>query len=165
MTSKPSKNKLLNFLEDEKHESHVCGQNRALIVHLKNELKTKNIEELLDSLTSIQYDIQHKLQQTLQNSNINMDEKLMSTGVSIGNPLKDTQSTITKDNFIVIKFIMDPLYIDCKQRTFISKEINSKVRKLLFHALYKYTFGSNANDNDMNVTSDNLNVNSAKSHT
>ena len=116
------------FESEANYKTLVCGQHPDLVVWCRKVLKNK---ENTDPLQAFKDLVIAKLKADCKET--------YTVGVSIGGAMKDAMSLIKKDDQVVIKLIMDPLPIDCKERTFVTQTISKSKQDAVFKALYKIT--------------------------
>eukprot|EP01083_Nonionella_stella_P168802 570957_1 len=129
MAQEKKANPNLDLFTGNDYHSLVCGQHIDLVHWARNVLKNKNMDEKLKRLQQLKDSMIAQLKASCNDT--------YSVGVSIGNPMKDTVVLIQNNEQILVKLIMDPLEIDCKQRTFVTKTLSAKQRDAIFKTLYK----------------------------
>lgn len=126
--NKDTDNILPMFESEANYKTLVCGQHPELVVWCRKVLKNK---EDLSKLQEFKDLVIAKLKADCKET--------YKVGVSIGGAMKDAMSLIKKEDQVVIKLIMDPLPIDCKERTFVTQTLSKSKQDAIFKSLYKIT--------------------------
>merc|ERR1712130_171370 len=117
------------FQDQANFESLFCGQHNAMVQFLRKVLKDKSVDAQADAMA--------KLNEMMAGLLNQIGDGGYTVGSSLGSAMKDSVVAYKGNEKVLVKFIMDPLPVDCKQRTFISKELKGSLRQKLFAALYK----------------------------
>eukprot|EP01063_Lacrimia_lanifica_P040963 TRINITY_DN9450_c0_g1_i1.p1 TRINITY_DN9450_c0_g1~~TRINITY_DN9450_c0_g1_i1.p1 ORF type:complete len:120 (+),score=39.36 TRINITY_DN9450_c0_g1_i1:82-441(+) len=105
------------------YDCRVCGQARGLVQHLRAVVE-QDAAAVEAALENLQRQIAAKA------------GRAGSVCVTLGYPLRDIACVGPRDAGVVVKFVMDPLDVDCKQRTFVAAALAPAAD--LFEALYKF---------------------------
>ena len=110
------------------HDSKVCGQDRRLVAYLRTVMLADGPAKLA-AVEVIREDLRTQL------ASISED---VSVGVSLGYPMRSDAEACGEGDAVFVAFIMDPLDVDCKQRTHVSLATPPAVRSSIEKVLYKY---------------------------
>ena len=108
----------------------VCGQHKDLVVWARNVLKLKDMDERQNALQQFRNAMMAQLKHECNEE--------YTVGIGLGSAFKDSVAVLNNNEQVIVKLIMDPLPIDCKQRTFVLKKLSQTKRDGIFRALYKF---------------------------